>query len=369
MTSTFFSGPVVLAIRLRQLGDVLATLGTLRAIKEAAPRRHVVFVVDGHYHELLRSVPYIDLLLPQPPRIHGLKGMVEYSRYVDQLRGLEAECALDFHCNVRSAIITYLSGAPVRIGFDVRGRKLLYTEVEPRAAFENGKIIPQNSHASAMALAARIDRAPLRGTSQGTIPVGEQETFAGREALLRCGVDGDALDQGDVIGLNPGNPYPAKAWPDAAFATLARRLARRGKQVVIVWGPGERERAMRIAGETGADGFVGPECALREMPGLLRNLSLLVTIDSGLKHLAVATDVPTVTLFGPTSPDEWHMGGALDRVVTADLSCSPCRLLVCPFDVPCMTRIYPEDVLEAISHITSVTSAARLSAANTGAVS
>jgi ADP-heptose:LPS heptosyltransferase len=132
---------VILAIRLRQLGDVLATLGTLRALKEANPAREIAFMVDAHYHPLLTNVEFIDVLLPQPPKITGLGGAARYNRFINELRRLGAACALDFHSNVRSALITYLSGAPVRIGFDVRGRKMLYTDVEPRAAYKNGRPI------------------------------------------------------------------------------------------------------------------------------------------------------------------------------------------------------------------------------------
>ena len=91
---------------------------------------------------------------------------------------------------------------------------------------------------------------------------------------------------------------------------------------------------------------------LKAMPGFVSHMAQIVTIDSGLKHLAVAVGVPTVTLFGPTHPEEWHMGGERDRYLYENLSCSPCRLLVCPFgDHPCMTRIAPDTVLDAVAAI------------------
>jgi heptosyltransferase-1 len=74
-----------------------------------------------------------------------------------------------------------------------------------------------------------------------------------------------------------------------------------------------------------------------------------------MKHIAVAAGVPTVTLFGPTSPHEWHIGGDRDGFVYAALSCSPCRLLRCPFEgTPCMSRLTPQDVVSALRHVTEV---------------
>jgi ADP-heptose:LPS heptosyltransferase len=81
---------------------------------------------------------------------------------------------------------------------------------------------------------------------------------------------------------------------------------------------------------------MSPRFALAELPAALANLGGLVTIDSGLKHLAVCARVPTVTVFGATDPREWHMGTLRDRALWRGLSCSPCRRLECPFGAPCM---------------------------------
>ncbi len=342
---------VILAIRLRQLGDVLATLGTLRALKENAPQRRVAFMVDENYHALLKNVEFVDVLLPQPPRVDGLEGMAAYNEFIDHVRQLGADCVLDFHSNVRSALIAYMSGAPVRVGFDVRGRKILYTDVEPRATYQNDRLMPRTSHESAMALARRSGLVGAGGSVAGTIPVSDEQVRAGRTILTLGGVEESSIDAGRVVGLNPGNPYPAKQWEERSFVELARRLAAQKREVVLVWGPGERDRAQRIREAAGEGVYLVPRLELEQVPGVLKNLCALVTIDSGLKHLAVAVGVPTVTLFGPTDPQEWHMGGARDRYVSAGLSCSPCRLLACPFGAPCMTRLAASDVLREISAI------------------
>jgi ADP-heptose:LPS heptosyltransferase len=326
------------------LGDVLVTLGALRGFKDTQPGRKIFFIVDEKYHALLRNLDYINALLPEPPRIHGLEGIVAFERYVRRLRRLEADCVLDFHSNSRSALLSFLSGAPVRVGFDVRMRKLLYTEVEPRAVHRNGRIVPRTSHQSAVALAQRIGLPAADYPLPGTLSAGEEQKTQGRAALTAAGVLERALDNGEVVALNPGNPYPAKAWPEDLFVDLARRVLRRGKSIVILWGPGERARAGRIAAGAGSGAFLSPELRLEELPGVLSHLAVLVTIDSGLKHLAVALGTPTVTMFGPTSPLEWHMGGAQDRYLSAGLSCSPCRLRECPFGAPCMASLTARDV-------------------------
>lgn len=350
-TTTEDSGrpTTVLAIRLRQLGDVLATLGTLRALKRAAPKYRIAFVADARYHDLLRKVEYIDLLVPEPPPISGLRGAVEYHRYVDDIRRLRAKVALDFHSNTRSAILCYLSGAPVRIGFDVRVRKRLYTDIEPRALYRNGRRVHRNSHDSAMALGRRTGIPGLVGSVENTISVDVDAIAEGKRKLIDAGVSPEKVESGDVIGLNPGNPYPAKDWPESHWVELAERLVAENHEVVVTWGPGEHRRASRIVRRASVPVRIAPALQLVEAPGFIRNLALIVTIDSGLKHLAVALGVATVTLFGPTSPHDWHMGARHDRYLFAGLSCAPCREFQCPFGGPCMGRLTPQDVVRQVA--------------------
>ena len=342
---------IVLAIRLRQLGDVLSTLGSLRALKRAAPDSTILFVVDRTYHPLLRSVPFIDELIPEPPPAAGLRRFAAYADYVESIRYRRPSCVLDFHSNTRSSILSYLSGAPARVGFDVRVRKILYTDVVPRAEFRNGAAVPRNSHESALALVRRGGFSEADGGACGTIPVTAEDRFEGSRVLVRSGVPAAAVENGDVVGFNPGNPYPAKAWDPENFGRLARSLREEGKTVVVFWGPGEEEAAARVVAESGGAARMAPSLALEALPGVLANTRLVVTIDSGLKHLCVAVGVPTVTLFGPTSPHEWHMGGALDLYVYPAEPCSPCRLKRCPYEVPCMTKISPDAVKARIAEI------------------
>lgn len=341
----------LLAIRLRQLGDVLATIGVLKAIKRAGIAGTVAFVVDGHYHELLKNFGDIDILLPQPPAIRSVDALNRYARYIDRIRELRASWALDFHSNPRSALICYLSHAPVRVGFDVRIRKWLYTHREPRAVYRNGRLVARTSQENAFAVARRIGLNAAAPAALPRLVPAEDALSRGRDALRSIGIGDEAILERRIIALNPGNPYQAKAWPEEYFAGLAGDLDARGYRVVLVWGPGERERSLSIQRGCNGNVFLAPPLSLSALPGFLGNLSLLVTIDSGLKHLAACVRIPTVTVFGPTSPFEWHMGGELDDYVYRGLSCSPCRLMRCPFGAPCMTQLTPEVVMRAIESI------------------
>jgi ADP-heptose:LPS heptosyltransferase len=331
----------ILAIRLRRLGDVLAARPALVSLKRGYPGRKLIFMIDGCYHELLRGDCAIDELIAPPPRLRSVHDLAAFAAYVDGLRRKGIGIAVDFHSNPRSAVISYLSGAARRIGYDVRIRKVFYTEVEPRSRYRRGRRLACNSSESAVDLAVRAGGVPVEGPPP-LLEVDPASATRMRAVLREIGAGEDA------IGINPGDPYPAKAWPEDYFVEIARRLASSGRAVVVMWGPGEEERAERIKERAGEGVFLSPPLGLAELPGFLSNLSLLVTIDSGLKHLAVAVGLRTLTVFGPTSPDEWHVGRNHDRILSLHLSCSPCRLLACPFGSPCMAGITPASVMEQV---------------------
>ena len=123
---------------------------------------------------------------------------------------------------------------------------------------------------------------------------------------VALGIESFGDDDAPLVLLAGGTTM--LSWPDA----LCERLAAGGRRVLVLWGPGEEETARAIVRDAGHAAVLAPPTALVDMPGLLVACAALVTIDSGLKHLAVCVRVPTVTLFGATDPREWHMGGDAD---------------------------------------------------------
>jgi ADP-heptose:LPS heptosyltransferase len=333
----------VIALRLRALGDVLATLDALRAMKKADPDREITYVVDRHYHPLVENEPYIDRVLPSPPKARGLRGLLDYFRYVRRLRRLKAGVVLDFHSNTRSAFLTWLSGAKIRVGYDVKIRKAAYNIVVPRGGAE-----VLNSAESAMKMASHAGAAPGGPAVLPEMTVDPPAIEQGARLLADAGFSREDIAAGLVVGFNPGIDRESRSWPVAHFVELARTLVSRGRQVAVLWGPGERDVAERIAAVAGEGVRPGPDASLAALPGLVRNLGYLVTTDSGLKHLAVRVRVPTVTIVGSTSPHEWHIGTDRDGFLWKEYSCSPCRLDACPIGAPCLSDIRPAEVLEEL---------------------
>lgn len=339
----------VVAIRIRQLGDVLAALEPLRALKAQRPELRIAYVAERAFHPVLHALDFIDLLLPAPPNLDSIGGVSAYWRYLEQIRSLKPSTVIDFHSNPRSALVTILSGAPVRVGYDVRGRRHAYTIVEPRGVKKDGHLVPRSSIMSGFSLVRHVGASAVNDVLP-EIPVDDAVVERARAALAAVGVSKSALESSQVVGINPGKPHPTRKWPRDRFVDLARRLAQAHRHVVVMWGPGEEDTAREIARDAGAGVTLAPAFDLETLCGALKCLSILITIDSGLKHLAVSVRIPTLSLSGSTDPREWHMGTQDDRVLWKGLSCSPCRLLDCPFGAPCMDHP-TETVLQAFEEM------------------
>ena len=156
--------------------------------------------------------------------------------------------------------------------------------------------------------------------------------------------------RGPWLGINPGAAYgTAKRWIPERYAAVADRLAKRhGLRPVIMGGPGERAVAERIAAamETPALDLCG-RTTLGELLGVIAELRLLLTNDSGPMHLAAAVGTKIVAVIGSTDWRETHPFTDRAVLVREPVACAPCKLRECPIDHRCMTGVSVERVAAA----------------------
>ena len=118
----------------------------------------------------------------------------------------------------------------------------------------------------------------------------------------------------DFIAIHPGSGSPAKNWPAARFAALARTLSP-ARPWLLVQGPADAAAAALLAREPGA--VAARELPARALGALLAHAGLYVGNDSGVTHLAAACGAPTLALFGPTDPAQWAPVGPRVTVIRA----------------------------------------------------
>ncbi|WP_030437345.1 glycosyltransferase family 9 protein [Actinoplanes subtropicus] len=108
-----------------------------------------------------------------------------------------------------------------------------------------------------------------------------------------------------VTIVHPGAKSPSRRWPPDRFAAIARRLREAGHQVVVTGSAAERDLRVRVAEGAGLAASPLPVTGLAELAALVAHARLVVSGDTGIAHLATAYGTPSVTLFGPMSPQRW----------------------------------------------------------------
>ncbi len=252
-------------------------------------------------------------------------------------------------------MLTWLSGAPVRIGYDVAGRSWMYT----RRVARSRALRARHSVENQWDLLRALDMpAPEPAGFPVEMAIDEASARRVAERLQAAGVASD--DRLVVIHVSAGNPF--RRWPVASFAEVAAALAssRTPTCVVVTSGPSDREAAGRVIAEARAR--VAPadrprvldcgEFSLAELRALVERAALYLGGDSGPMHVAATSHVPIVTLYGPTLParsSPWRAPRwRAEAVEVEGLGCRPCDQRTCePGDFRCLSRIEPARVIEA----------------------
>ncbi|OPX21575.1 MAG: lipopolysaccharide heptosyltransferase II, partial [Planctomycetales bacterium 4484_123] len=255
----------------------------------------------------------------------------------------------------RSALLAYLAGTGRRVGYRRDGRGWLLTDklAPPRG--------PDGSWAVTPALGYYLELARRLGCEVSDrrmeLAVADADAAEAGRMLAEAGAD----PRRPVVMLNPGASYgPAKMYPPQRFAAVADGLIeRRGAQVLINSAPSERAIAEAVEGAMSQTPLINLG-RIRNRLGLLKALlgrcDLLVTNDTGPRHIAAALGVPVVTIFGPTDPGWTTIDFERERIVRADVPCAPCQRKECPLPVgpergQCMLRIDPQEVLAAAEEL------------------
>ncbi|MEO7403654.1 MAG: lipopolysaccharide heptosyltransferase II, partial [Burkholderiales bacterium] len=244
----------------------------------------------------------------------------------------------------KSALVPFLAGIPLRIGFRGEAR---YGLLNRRHRLDEAQL-PLMAERYAQ-LAEPIGAPPHRPLARTSLRVDP----AYRENAL---VAHDLDTERPIVVMCPGAEYgPAKRWPARHFATLAAHFAGRGRQVWLMGATKDRAIATEIAAlvpgavQRRAVKNLAGHTDLAAAIDLMSLAELVVTNDSGLMHVAAALGRRVVALYGSSSPD--HTPPTTPDAVIARIAieCSPCYARECPLGhFRCMNDLTPEIVLTAI---------------------
>ena len=344
----------ILLVRLRLIGDVVFTTPAIRALRRHYPDAHIAYVVEEEAAPVVRRNPHLDaVIVARSPRAPGrLRADVALIR---RLRRDRYDLAIDFHGGPRSSLMTWASGAPTRIGYQIAGRSWMYTTVVPRPR----ALRPRHSVESQWDVLAPLGIAPPNPETDPTeMPDDPGACASVARRLAQAGV-GDS-NPIVVIHVSAGNPF--RRWPAASFVDLICRLASAdpSRRIILTSGPSNAGAAAAIAEDARVrlsphlhDSIVRcGEFDLAELRALIGRASLYIGGDSGPLHVAGTTSVPVVGLYGPTLPvrsQPYRGASFINEIAEAGaLPCRPCNQRTCePGDFRCLAGISADAVAAA----------------------
>lgn len=321
------------------LGDVVMCTPAIRTIAQRFPHAHLTVVGKPSNCKLLEGLPSIQEFCPIPAKA----GLLSMLRLANRFRGRPKDLAIVFPHSTRAALTARVAGCKRVLGYDRGGRARLLTDaLEPHKV--DGVTTPKYMAWEYLDL---LDPLGCEYDGFGLELVADAHAVARMKEHL--------VGERPYVGIAPGAAFgPSKLWPSERFAAVADALHEQmGASCVLLTGPGEE--AIRDAVQAAAKHPL-IECDERNptMDSLKATMSLLdlfVGNDSGPRHVAVAFNVPTVILMGPTSPLYSEGPYERGRVLRVDVDCGPCHKPICATDHRCLTRIHENDVIEAAKDV------------------
>lgn len=263
-------------------------------------------------------------------------GLLTQKALADRLRGERYGTVLVMPRTWKSALAPFMAAIPERVGFVGEARFGLLNDLR----WGERRLPRMVDRCAALAL-----RAGAQVPAQWPMPELAVPTSDIAEWRHRVGLTAAR----PIVALAPGAVGPAKRWPAASYADLARQLVAQGLTVVVLRGPTEQAIATEITrDDPNIRDLSDPD--LRTAILALAAATAAVSNDSGLLHVAAALGTPSIGIFGPTSSWHWAPLNPLAAAIetSTELSCRPCHKPTCRLrHHRCMRDIPAEQVLAA----------------------
>ncbi len=345
----------ILIVKLSALGDVVHALPAIDCLQGASSGASLDWVVERRFADLLEGHPFLRRVIPLDIGRWKTRWTTGDARreMVDAVRVLRAggyDAVFDLQGNVKSGVVTRLSGAKLRFGFDRHGVREL-----PNLLFTNRKVASRSGDVHVTEKILRVVCSPFgrdvpsRWEAGGLVPSGSSVHEA--EALLEELLPGAA----PRLAIHAGTTWNSKRMDPGFWAAATRLLAGRFPRIglFLSWGnDGERTEAEEIRRLVGSGAAVLPRTTLPELAALFKVCGHMMGPDTGPLHIAAAAGARTVSVFRGSNGNYAAPRGPGHRFLQAPLPCTACQIRgdkVCERDAECRRSIPPEAAAAAMA--------------------
>ncbi|MGQ9427152.1 lipopolysaccharide heptosyltransferase II [Gilvimarinus sp. F26214L] len=326
------------------VGDMVMAQSLFQALKQQDPDAGIHVLAPAWTRPLLDRMPEVSGSLDLPFG-HGDLQIGARRRFAQSLRG-RFQRAIVLPNSLKSALIPWFAGIPVRTGWRGEMRYGLLNDIRPLNKPDYPLMVERFvalAHSPGAPLPESLPIPKLTADSQ-RIP----------ELLSHFGLD----RMHPVLALCPGAEFgPAKRWPERHYAAVAEERIRAGWQVWIMGSQKDRAVAQAIIAALPED--ARPQChnlagttALADAIDLLSAADAVVSNDSGLMHVAAALGRPLVAVYGSTSPAFTPPLGEQVVIESIPVECGPCFKRECPLGhLKCLEDLEPKKVLAGLERL------------------
>lgn len=330
----------ILVINLMHIGDLLLVTPVLRTLRTNYPEAHLALLADEKLQDLVKYNENINELLVIDKKGYHNK-LATYLQFVRGIREQKFDIVINLHANERASFIAAFSGAKKIVGYATFGLGPFFDQV-----IENRKAIKHQVHAHFDVLRETlgITKFDDRGIEMWLDNQAEENA---NRVWSKAFPD----EKIKVIGLNIGASWETKRWRKEHYAQLADELLAKGYGVVYYGGPMDVDIVQETIGlmhhkeNEGLVALTG-KMTLLELAALLKKCKVLVTNDTGPMHVAVAMNVPLVSMFGPSPVPGFYPYSETSVVIKSPMHCHPCGKHQCPTKHECMWQIGVDMVMK-----------------------
>jgi ADP-heptose:LPS heptosyltransferase len=322
----------ILIVRFGAIGDIVLTFAAVQALKNEWPDTHITYLTKARFAAIVESQPSIDAVM----RLEPGESTTSLRRKINEA---QIEGIIDMHTQLRSRAIRFFNPIPT---LGVKKPRGLWEASTVRLGWAKHKPQTHIVEAHHEIMDSVVGRQVKREKIQ--FHVSSTQMKAAQVRLEQAQFDFTK----PTLGMSPGANWYTKRWPIENFVEIAKRAHASGLQILALGNPAERELGLELSEKANVVSLF--DLPIGELGPIIEKTSIYLANDSGPMHIARGLKIPTVAIFGSTSPAQFNFDE--HRYVYNEESCSPCHFYgrkSCPKKhLNCLSNLLVDDVWESL---------------------
>lgn len=284
-----------------QLGDLLAGVSLFRAIKETYPQSNITLIVSpANYSGIIKNKFVDSIFVFDKKKIYN---PLYFARFIKLLRKRYDVAIVPVVVSISftSNLLARIANAKVRIGAE----KLNGKTNDSSYFFDRRVVLDWRKHPDSNVSERSLDIVRPFGINtnnfKSEISFDAHDEKAAEEFLISLGCNNEAL-----IGLHVGAGKAQNMWSLNKYAELIKRLNEKYKAKFYLTGSRTDKEVIAFISKRlnfSVGYFLNRQ--IPEVAALISKSDLFISNDTGIMHVAGATNTPQISIFGPTNPFNW----------------------------------------------------------------